>query len=48
MNLWTLIDGIVTAPAWLLGYFYRAYVGAFKYGGHCYQDNAKKYWRATK
>ena len=44
MNLWTLIDGIITAPAWLLGYLYRAYVNTFNYGGACYVANAKKYW----
>ena len=45
MNLWTLIDGIITAPAWLLGYLFRAYVEAFKHGDHCYVSNVRKYWK---
>ena len=44
MNLWTLIDGIITAPAWLLGYLFRAYKNTFSYGEQCYVRNAK-YWK---
>jgi len=44
MNLWTIVDSIITAPAWIVGYIVQAYINAYKYGGECYVKNVRKYW----
>ena len=46
--IWTIIDGIITAPAWIAGYLVRAYINAYKYGGECYVRNVRKYWLGIK
>lgn len=43
-RLWTFIDGVITLPAFMLGYFVRAYINAYKYGGASYVENVRKYW----
>lgn len=45
MNLWKIIDTVITLPAWIVGYIYYAYKNTFMYGGACYRKNLSKYWR---
>ncbi len=40
---WTVIDGIITAPAWCVGYFVQAYVNAYKHGSESYIKNVRNY-----
>ena len=41
---WTIIDGIVTLPAYLAGYIFAAYVGAFNLGRLGYAKNVRDFW----
>lgn len=41
--IWTVIDTIITAPAWMLGYFVQAYVMAYKRGVESYTKNFNNY-----
>ncbi len=40
--IWTVIDRIITAPAWMVGYTVRAYSMAYKRGVESYNENARR------
>ena len=44
MNIvWLIIDGLITAPAWMAGYTFQAYKNAFWRGVSSYNDRERTY-----
>ena len=48
MNLWSVIDGIITFPAFAAGYLWRAYRNTFNHGSGRYVRDVRKYWKGGK
>lgn len=43
-SLLTIIDMVITSPAFIVGYIIRAYVTAYRFGGTMYERHVVKYW----